>query len=307
MRQEDRGASERQPQTAQQYIQSVKVEFGKLVKNYRKREGVKITQEDLGDLSSISARTIHDIENAQKAVLDYETVEKLASAFELKNHEREDFFRTAGINVPRSDDIKYDWHRAIFDFYKIQELPAFVTDTLGNLHSINSYALTLLNIDLDDDFSALTTPTNPNILRFIFDPAFNAKKLYRSKWREYAEINVWLFRYLSVASGHESKYHQILSELQTFNDFLDIWETIDSYKLPNPPYKITIYNEQYGEAHFTAAQSLLPSTANERMLLIFYVPEDEQTSKVFTNIRKGVPKMAFQVNTHQVRYFSRIF
>lgn len=279
--------------------------FGALVKHYRSYQ-FGWTQKELAQKADVKLRTLQDIETAQKVHLDYEVVDKLATAFAIKDNDREQFFGAAGLLVqvnPQAEPIQ--WAKVIFDFYKSVEFPAFAVDELFDVHSVNSYLLELLDVPLNMFSQTFAASPGPNLLRFLFDPAFNARKLYGHYWEEYAQVNVALFRNLARVHLNTERYQSILMALQKMKHFEDLWKRTEQMAVPLPPYLGILTHPKYGALRYWHSGTVQPNLRGEQMFLTFYIPADSASEAAFEQMRSNTHKAAYELN--KKKGFARIF
>lgn len=269
--------------------------FSILLKRYR-REVRGWTQKELANKSGLKIRTIQDLETAQKAKLEHETVAKLAEAFELNRNAKEEFFGAAGLSVVTPSPEEVAWQKVIYEFHKRINFPAFVSDELVEVVSVNSYLTTLLGMNLDIVSEALRIYGSFNTIRFFLDPAFGTKKLYGRQWKSYAAINVWFLRTMSRPYLHTARYQKLMSELQEFEEFEELWAASENFVMPEPPYLATIYHQKYGTVSFLHSTAVKPSNRGEQITFLFYHPADAQSERAFAQLRADVPKMAYQLS-----------
>jgi transcriptional regulator with XRE-family HTH domain len=181
--------------------------FSVLLRRLRREEqGWK--QKELAAKAGLKLRTIQDLETAQKAILDHDTVSKLAVAFGLGGAAQEEFFRAAGLAILNPSDDEVQWNIFIYEFHKSIQFPAFVSDDLANIQSLNSYIIELLQMDMEAFADLSCRFGRFNIMHFFLDPIFNAKKLYGSQWSYYTILNAWFLRNLSRPYVHSERYQK---------------------------------------------------------------------------------------------------
>ena len=284
---------------------SIGIGFSILLKHYR-REVKGWTQKELANKSGLKIRTIQDLETAQKAKLDHDTIAKLAGAFDLHGNAKEEFFAAAGLSVVAPTQEEIEWKRVTYEFHKKMNFPAFVSDELTEVISVNSYVASLLGFDLDIISKILHTAGSFNAMRFFLDPVFNTKKLYGRQWKAYTATNARFLRTMSRPYVHTARYQKLMAELQAFEDFKEIWEMSETFAMPEPPYLATIYHQKYGEVSFLHSISAKPATSGEQITFLFYHPADEQSERAFAQIRADVPKMAYQFSNTRGKGIVRI-
>jgi transcriptional regulator with XRE-family HTH domain len=280
--------------------------FSILLKRLRREErGWK--QKELADKSGLKIRTIQDLETDAKAVLDHETISKLADAFELTGAGRDDFFRAAGLVATSATSQDVAWTTLIQEFYKSMDFPAFVSDELTYVHSLNSYMIELLEINLDTLANVVSMSNEFNAIQFFLDPVFNAKKVYGSHWREYATTNVWFLRNMSRPHIHTTRFQKLFAKLQKLEAFQEMWEAAGQLEMLLPPYLGTVYSTKYGTVRFWHSSAVKPSISGEQMTFLFYHPADADSERAFLAIRTEVPKVAYQCSNTRDKGLVRIF
>jgi transcriptional regulator with XRE-family HTH domain len=269
--------------------------FSILLKQYRK-ELRGWTQKELASKSGLKIRTIQDLETAQKAVLDHDTVAKLADAFDLQGSSKESFFGAAGLAIVTPPFDEVEWGKVIYEFHKSIDFPAFVGDSILQVHSANSYVLELLEVNLDTLSDLIATRGGLNAMYFLFDPVFNAKNLYGQSWKYYATVNVWFLRNMSRPHIYEARFQKLLAELHQFEKFTEIWDETKTLPMPLPPYRGTVHHHKYGMIQYWHSTSVRPNTSGEEMSFLFYHPADTESEQAFARIRANVPKVVYQTS-----------
>jgi transcriptional regulator with XRE-family HTH domain len=279
--------------------------FSILLKRYR-REIQGWTQQELANKSGLKIRTIQDLETAQKAKLDHEIIAKLSEAFELNGSAKEAFFGAAGLSIVAPTQQEIEWKRVIYEFHKKMNFPAFVSNELTEVISVNSYIVALLGMNLEIISDILHTSDSFNAIQFFLDPVFNTKKLYGREWKAYTTTNAVFLRTMSRPYIHTVRYQKLMSELQAFDEFEEIWEATEHFIVPEPPYHATIYHPKYGKVSFLHSASVKPSNTGAQITFLFYLPADEPSEQIFAQLRADVPKMAYQLSDTRGKGIVRI-
>ena len=199
--------------------------FGKRVRELR--EGRKLSRNQLESKSGVPERTIIDVENGDKAVLDRKTVSLLAHALGLTGLAEREFVLAAGLS-PDAPLVLSEHYTIAHRYYDQMDYPALITNSLLDLHSCNAYLLAMLNLPTTLlDNCAYKGGGGPNVLRFLFDPAMHAREAWRDSWAGMALWNVYYFRLVSQPHVHEPRYAQLLEALRTLPDFEAMWQAAD--------------------------------------------------------------------------------
>lgn len=277
--------------------------FGRRVRDLRDRR--KLSRNQLEKASGVPERTIIDVENGDKAMLDRKTVSLLAQAFELRGLAEREFVLAAGL----SPDLPLEGlghfsmaHR----FYETMEYPALITNNLLDLHSCNSYVLAMLNLPTSVLDECAYKSGGPNVLRFLFDPNMNARTVWRDSWASVALRNVYYFRTVSQPHMHEARYAQLLCELRKLPDFDAMWQAADGLgMLPMPPHTSTLYGA-FGPLRVLHTEAITNETLSNHLRVMLYVPMDEPTQQAFVQLSAGTPRQAFQFGNSDVGRYTRI-
>jgi transcriptional regulator with XRE-family HTH domain len=285
-----------------------KFAFGKRVRSLREMHG--LSRHQLEHKSGVPERTIIDVENGEKAVLDRKTVSLLAFAFELHGMAFEEFMRAAGLtpDVTLQPDIEaipevYDFVRG---FYADTVYPAYMTNGLLDLHSCNSYALALFGISLQYANEHAYAGAGPNVLRMLFDPTLRARETWGKRWRQHALWNIYFFRMLSQHHIHEPRYAQLLAALHRYPDFSGLWVLSNSQAhLPLMPQASALHST-YGPVRVQYVEAVTNEVVQRHLRATMYIPQDEATSVAFFKLRNHIGRMAWQFGSCELARFTRI-
>jgi transcriptional regulator with XRE-family HTH domain len=300
--------------------------FGRRVHELRRQR--KLSRYQLELRSGVPQRTILDIENAAKAVLDRKTVILLARAFGLAGIDLREFISVAGL-VPDhpldgrvlegKPDEKLGLERMMRQFYAEAQLPAYSTNALMDLQSCNSYVLALLGLDLALLERTAYEGAGPNVLRFLFDPAFNARQFWGHDWCKIAQWNLRLFRQASMPHLHKPRYAQLMRALQQLPGFEAMWQSSspESSEPSNSPVAIhemppsfttaMTAKTAFGLARIMRTEIVWDEIIHHQLRVVLYVPLDHPTNEVFGLVRQQTVKSAIQFGSVEVARFSRIF
>ena len=277
--------------------------FGRRVRDLRERH--KLSRSQLEKHSGVPERTIIDVENGDKAVLDRKTVSLLAQAFDLHGLPEREFVLAAGLAPDAPLDIAEHFSLA-HRFYKPMQYPALMTNGLLDLHSCNTYLLAMLNLPTSELDECAYKNGGPNVLRFLFDPAMNARQTWRDSWAEMALWNVYYFRLVSQPHMHEPRYAQLMSEMHKLPDFDALWQAADALgAMPMPPHTSSLHGP-FGPMRVLHTEAITPETMSNHLRAMLYVPMDDATQQVFAQMRDGTPRQAFQFGNSAVGRYTRI-
>ena len=277
--------------------------FGKRVRELR--EARKFSRNQLEGKSGVPERTIIDVENGDKAMLDRKTVSLLAHAFDLTGLSEREFVVAAGLSpdAPLSLSEHYTLaHR----YYEQMDYPALITNSLLDLHSCNTYLLAMLNLPTSLLDTCAYEGGGPNVLRFLFDPAMHAREAWRDSWAEMALWNVYYFRLVSQPHVYEPRYAQLLEALRKLPDFEAIWQAADGMNaMPVPPHTSTLHGA-FGTLRVLHTEAITNEILNNHLRAVLYVPMDDATQRAFVQMRSQTPRQAFQFGSSAVGRYTRI-
>lgn len=294
--------------TVEKSDEETKREFAELVKHYRKHVfGWK--QDRLATEANLGLHTIQDIENAQKKLLNNDIVGRLADAFKLTGAARDGFFTAAGIHIVTAPPPPIQLETLARSFFEDMKYPAMISDIFGDFHFINSYMLFLVGIPLESisrDF--FYTSLGANTYRFFFDPALGAKGLYRTQWKSYVTINIYLFQQMAFPFRHEKRYQEVIQELQGYEEFEEIWNAATELS-PEfvPTTTITLYNPLFNQATYKHIEFVMPRHLEQRYNAFFYLPDNEETEAIFKSfVREVYPPKVFQFTKSDRRGYTEL-
>jgi transcriptional regulator with XRE-family HTH domain len=277
--------------------------FGKRVRDLRERR--KLSRNQVEIKSGVPERTIIDVENGDKAVLDRKTVSLLAHAFGLTGLAEREFIQAAGLSpdMPLRTGEHYSIaHR----FYEQMDYPALMTDGLLDLHSCNAYVLAMLGLPTRLLDECAYHGGGPNVLRFLFDPNLNARKAWRDSWASVALWNVYYFRLVSQPYVHEPRYAQLMKELHKLPDFEAMWQAADGLNgMPMPPHTSTLHGA-FGTLRVMHTEAITTEILDNHLRAVLYVPMDDATQRAFTLLRAQTPRQAFQFGSYAVGRYTTI-
>ncbi|MBN8595814.1 MAG: helix-turn-helix domain-containing protein [Anaerolineae bacterium] len=269
----------------------LKASFGELLRSLRER--MEFTRQQLSELSLVSYKTIVDIEYGEKAHLDRRTVTLLSKSLKLSGFIRRSFFVAAGL-IPEFEAGLPAWSTELQEFHKGMKYPTIVADSLVDIQSLNAYLLALFEIDLAQLGDRIFDSAGPNVLRVMFDPLFNARRLFASEWVANAQLQILIFRYMSLPRQKEDRYGTLLQELHKLPDFSDIWHSTESMVLPLPPFLATINNSRFGRIRYMYGEAAVFGPYSEQMKAVFYLPAGPEDEKTFEMIRGSTANVAIE-------------
>ena len=284
--------------------------FAKLTRALRHQR--KLTQAELASKSNklhnvplLTTKLLGKIERAEKALLDYEIVGILADALELEGIARSEFFAYAGLLMTsEAQDNSLSYESLIADFYASLTIPAFVHDSLFNLHSVNSYAFAAFEIKAENFERALFESGGPNILRILFAPQFSAKTAWVGveQWLPYVEWHVYLFRLQSKHLISTDRYQILVKTLKMMPHFKDVWSTVEK---PNfkPNFSLPTVFAPAGKSRlqFTIANIYISKIIMSDLEMMLYSPADPATKQYVDAIASKVTHSFVRFNIQKSR------
>jgi transcriptional regulator with XRE-family HTH domain len=277
--------------------------FGKRVRDLRERR--KLSRNQLEGKSGVPERTIIDVENGDKAVLDRKTVSLLVQAFGLNGLAEREFVLAAGLS-PDAPLNTGEHYRIAHRFYEQMDYPALITNGLLDLHSCNAYLLAMLNLPTTLLDNCAYEGGGPNVLRFLFDPHMGARETWRDSWAAVALWNVYYFRLVSQPHIHEPRYAQLLEALRPLPDFEAMWQVVDGLNgMPMPPHSSTL-SGVFGTLRVLHTEAITNEILDNHLRAVLYVPMDDATQHAFAQLRTQTPRQAFQFGSCAVGRYTRI-
>jgi transcriptional regulator with XRE-family HTH domain len=277
--------------------------FGKRVRDLREKR--KLSRNQLEGMSGVPERTIIDVENGEKAVLDRKTVSLLVQGFGLIGLAEREFVQAAGLS-PDAPLHTGEHFGLAHRFFVHMDYPAVITNGLLDLHSCNAYLLAMLGLPTQVLDTCAYQGGGPNVLRFLFDPQMGARQAWRDNWASVALWNVYYFRLVSQPYIHEARYAQLMGELQNLPDFEAMWQAADGLNgMPVPPHTSTLHGG-FGTLRVLHTEAITDEILNNQLRAVLYVPMDDATQHAFTQLRAQTPRQAFQFGSCAVGRYSRI-
>lgn len=280
------------------------VRFGKIVRALRlshiDESGNVLSRERLSGLVHLTPHQLGRLERGDRKYLENDTLALLANAFKLTPLERDEFY-LAALGMP--DEIAH--HREQPD-HKLEELlkileklmiPAFVIDVYADLVAANSRFFKLLMITPELLELAKTVPSGFNILNFMYSPLSGFQEMIGSKWREYARVEILLFRRSSLRYRHTPYFADTLNTLLREKEF-----SIDWYAshIRQEKYAATYVHYDYDHPSYGALSYLIMetvvSTRSGNLYLIIYNPMENQTTAVFDNLIEPEERYAIKLS-----------
>ncbi len=276
------------------------VEFGKIVRALRQNNidenGNTLSRERLSESIHLTPHQLGRLERGDRKYLESETLDLLANAFNLTAFERNEFYLAAlGI----LDEMNHEQEKPDEKFDELVHIlekliaPAFIIDAYADMVAANSSLFKLLMITPEMLDYAKTIPAGFNILNFIYSPLSGFKEMIGPKWREYAKVEILLFRRSSLRYRHTYYFDHILKTLLKEKDFSIDWYTSH---IRQEQYDATYVHYEYLHPCYGSLSYLITETVvNSRsgnLYLVVYNPMDEPTAAVFHSLIKPEERSA---------------
>lgn len=246
--------------------------FGQIIASLRKEclgsdTGRPWTQQQLAQATGLSERVIANLERGEKATIEGEILERLASAFRLTTLERREFFALAveavstAAEAPMAQSQAADQMLAIFANL-LQ--PAFLYDDYFDIVAANHVALVLHGImpawldHLAEDHG------RPNFLHVIFAGDSPMRRSMQVDWHLLAQHNLHQFRAMGLRHRHTARWNDLMARLRALPGFIGEWMIVhDAQADFYGRLRIHEYmHPQYGGLHYAVLASTSYALAN---------------------------------------------
>ncbi len=274
-----------------------KKNFGRLVRTFRHQLG--ISRELLAYKSNLSFKTIGDVERGEKVILDHALVSALAFALEVGKVDEDNFFAAAGLMTLQEPSVDQTQLELIRRFYQHTTLPAFVHDPLLDFHSVNAYFLALFGGKQDNASDVMFTGAGANILRCLFDPAFNVMAVYGDvrQWQAFARASLYRFRLRSQKRVGTKRYIELFTELAKLPRFLEMWESVQpTDRIENLCLPLTLYPKTNQEMTFLIADATTSYFPIHEFIMTTYIPCNESTRNRLADLKTQVHNSALRLD-----------
>lgn len=275
------------------------INFGELVKALRQNsldeDGIYLSREKLSEIVHLSPHQLGRLERGSRKYLDSQTLGLLADAFKLTALERREFYIAA---LGLSDKYIQDHFNTEEQFQGLLHLldktqnPAFIMDVYADMVAANSRLLKLLMITPDLLDYAKTIPAGFNVLNFIYSSESGFKAMIGPRWKEYAVIELLLFRRSTLRFRHTAYFKHLLSTLLKEKEF-----DIDWYAshIKKEIYGLTYVHYEYVHPGYGPLSYLITETVvitnNDNLYLVIYNAMDNRTADVFSGL--GEPEESY--------------
>lgn len=237
----------------------------------------------------LSEKTLARIESDTwvKFANEQRVIEALATAFELSENEKKEFYALAGL-VYQSNETRPEMQletlvkRYLWD----TTYPAQVLTPMWDIVAMNN-AISVLYGDTSARIQSMRTePFDSNLLRILFDPRFDQKKYYidEQRWRLQMLRNIRAFRAVSLKYSQTPRYQKLLKHLHSseYAPFSLLWQ---QSLLPDQRYDDEILVEpstrirtSCGIVKFWTLR-IPQEYIGEQFMVFMYMPADTQSEE----------------------------
>ncbi len=266
--------------------------FGELVKALRQNsldeDGIYLSREKLSEIVHLSPHQLGRLERGSRKYLDNQTLGLLANAFKLTALERREFY-IAALGISDDDNKSHlSTEAQLKELLRLlgkMQAPAFIMDVYADMIAANSRLLKLLMITPDLLAYAKTIPAGFNVLNFIYSSESGFKTMIGPRWKEYAVIELLLFRRSTLRFRHTEYFKHLLSILLKEKEF-----DIDWYAshIEKERYGLTYVHYEYLHPGYGPLSYLITETVvntdNDNLYLIIYNAMDNRSADVFSRL-----------------------
>jgi hypothetical protein len=284
-----------------------RLDFGELIRALRREheaeDGAPWTQDRLAQEANLAlgAETFtEDIVGAierGKRSLDRQTLQALATALQLMNGERKEFFLAAsgianGSIARKGSDPKEILSQLTYRLQQVR-LPGHIADSYCDVLAVNHTEMELLELDsagLGQGTGQRTiSPHNAVLFTFSDEGAEHLGRVMGDRWSSYAYMQMMVFRTWSLPYRSTDYFQNLLQELRKYKMFRRYWREVH-YAGEDPFIKtgdVHLNSPKWGQLAFFASQHTALTSAGELHLTVF-APLSDRTAKVFSQISEGV-------------------
>jgi len=267
-------------------------EFGLLVKTLRQSNhdeyGKRWTRESLSEKIHLTPHQLGRLERGDRKYLDNITLQFLAESLNLTALEQKELL-LAAIGLP--DKEIYGLAEREVSFSEITDplekvlMPAFIMDVYADMIAANSALLKLWMLTPELLAYAETIPAGFNVVNFMYSSQSGFKAMIGPRWREYALIEIYLFRRSSLRFRHTAYFQHVFQTLLKEKEFDIDWY---SSHRNTTHYNFTYVDYSYVHPFYGPLSYLITetgiSTIKDNLYLIVYNPLDDKTASVFKEL-----------------------
>lgn len=206
--------------------------FGQIIASLRKEcldpaTSRPWTQQQLAQATGLSERVIANLEWGEKATLDGEILERLASAFRLTTLERREFFalavEVASNAVMASVAAQAQAADQMLALFANLLQPAFLYDDYFDIVAANHAALVLHGITPAWLEHLAEKYKRPNFIHVIFAEDSPMRHSMQIGWHLLAQNNLHQFRAMGLRHRHTARWNDLMARLRTLHGFIGEW------------------------------------------------------------------------------------
>jgi len=287
--------------------------FGQLVAALRKErfdeEGNRFTQAELARVAEennsqteLNQIIIGKIERGERAILDDQTLLKLAEALQLTVGERRVFFLLAtGLDHQQiySSDVKEDQEilDSVLAMLTDIRLPALLLDRYLDVVAVNGLLMQLYRMSQIDLSQQIKKTGRLNLLDFIFSKQFATmrKQMLPEVWHRFAVGNVIYFRRVTLPYRMTDYFAALLTHLRRNREFRWYWEQVfyeeELYFVGGASFQMG--SSLSGRFRFLTAP-LVTLTPYGNLEIITHIPLDGVTAVSFHEMTQTTPAQVIQ-------------
>lgn len=273
-------------------------EFGQLLATLR--QDLDCTQFELSEYAEVDEAVISQMERGVKKHFEPELLFRLANAFQLTTLERREFLLAAS-GLDQKHIVRQPSAGMSTDVFNVRKtldkmieltgqvrLPAFLCDVYGDVISANNMILSFFRLPPEFVEEARQVPAGYNTARFNFGKDLVARSHVLDNWDRYALNSMRSFRENSLRYRAQPYFKYLMKIFRNRNEyplFERYWKMVSSVEQDrdaNTDYFSYQHNE-FGEIKYTSASTVSMTSFGE-LLLIQYLPLDENTSQVFEQL-----------------------
>lgn len=249
----------------------------------------------------LTAKQIADIEQGRVANLKISThLEPLCRAFKLNEVQKAELYAKAGLLYHMKPVKVIEQNALIQNMLKNIHFPARVFTPVWDIVAINTYAIRLFCYTEQKLGKFDEGVIGPNILRILFDKAFEQERLYpdRGSMQQARISAIRTFRLTSLPYIRTKRYQEIINEMQRHHGFRECWDLSESSiaepegTLVDPTF--TIRHPDFGKMTFLSLK-VMREALGEQIHIAVCVP--------FCDSLNPLQQLINSVHENNIRFF----
>lgn len=285
-------------------------DFGQLLAALR--QDLDWTQFQLSENAGVDNAVISQIERGVKKFFEPDLLFQLANALQLTTLERREFFIAAN-GLDKSQLVRQPVIGISTDAHNIRKtldrlvkttgeilLPAYLCDAYGDVIAANNIILGFYKIPPTFLETAASIPGGYNTIRINFSRDLVGRTHVADHWDEYAINSMRAFREISLRYRAKPYFKYLMKafrnhvEYPFFDRYWKLVSSTEQDKEANVDY-FSYHHDEFGDLTYIASSTVSLTYVGE-LFLIYYIPCNNHTDRVFDQLKKeagaGVTRFA---------------